>query len=180
MGDWFAENRPSSTGEDWFASNAPVVASAMPAADYSAHQLGQQAQGWPQGPPPVPAWPPSDAAEFQRVQGIKAGALQNLSRVGQVFTECAIGRALGMGTETASELERSGRKDWILRPEYLTPKPGFAQGAAEFLGSFTSTESLALLAGTGGLGALSAQLGNTAVTKAISATFSVDMLKNAC
>jgi Histidine phosphatase superfamily (branch 1) len=92
--------------------------------------------------------------------------------------EGAIGRALGISSETA-ESRREDPSNPLFRFQASTPHPGAARGAAEFASGLTTPENLLLMAGTGGLGALERQLGKGLVSRLVSAGFSADMLHGA-
>lgn len=116
-----------------------------------------------------------------------------LFRVGGVITgdmkgDTAIGRALGFSTEVTPEgrapllnFSNLGAEDLVPFGKSTVGKAarGVVTGAQDFATSLTTPENLLLLAGTGGVGAIAKKLGQTAVSKALSAAFGVDMVTKA-
>ena len=110
------------------------------------------------------------------------------SIVGDMKGDTAIGRALGFSTEVTPEgrapllnFANLGAEDAVPLPSTAVGKAarGVVTGTQDFATGLTTPENLLLLAGTGGVGAIAKKLGQTAVSKALSATFGVDMVTKA-
>ena len=102
--------------------------------------------------------------------------------------DTAIGRALGFSTEVTPEgrapllnFSNLGAEDLVPFGKSTVGKAarGVVTGAQDFATSLTTPENLLLLAGTGGVGAIAKKLGQTAVSRALSAAFGVDMVTKA-
>lgn len=123
------------------------------------------------------------------------GLLEPLHRIGGAIVgdiragDTAIGRALGFDTdvdqtEAAPFLNfgNLGLED-VFSPIKDTgigkAARGVVTGAQDFFTGLTTPTNALIMAGTGGVGAIAKKLGQTFVSKAISAGFSVDMLNNA-
>lgn len=94
------------------------------------------------------------------------------------FREGAIGRALGISSETLAA-KQADPSNPVLRFEAATHEPGPVRGAAKFASGLTTPENLLLGVGTGGIGTLEKQLGGQVVGRLISAGFTGDMLYGA-
>lgn len=110
------------------------------------------------------------------------------SIVGDMQGDTAIGRALGFSTEVTPEgrapllnFSNLGAEDVVPLKNTMAGKAvrGAVTGAQDFATGLTTAENLLMLAGTGGVGAIAKKLGQTAISKALSATFGVDMVTKA-
>lgn len=110
------------------------------------------------------------------------------SIVGDMKGDTAIGRALGFTTEVTPEgrapllnFSNLGAEDIVPLKDTTAGKiaRGAITGTQDFATGLTTPENLLLLAGTGGVGAIAKKLGQTAISKALSATFGVDMVTKA-
>ena len=154
---------------------APPVASTQPAVPFR----------WAMAPP-LPERerpePPSEPTISRREPGF-------LERMKAPFLGpgTALGRAFGTSEEPFEKLrERAPFIRFESALPYMAPESevgkagaGALRGGLEFMSGLTSPETLLLIAGTGGLGALSREIGKKGVAKLLSLGFSAHMLKSA-
>lgn len=109
--------------------------------------------------------------------------------VGDMKGDTAIGRALGFSSEVEPDnraapflnFSNLGLEDAVPARDTKVGKAarGVATGAQDFATGLTTPKNVLLLAGTGGVGTVAKKLGQTAVSKALSAMFGVDMVTKA-
>ncbi|HLG99817.1 MAG TPA: histidine phosphatase family protein [Bryobacteraceae bacterium] len=130
----------------------------------------------PAGPTIGPAAAPSFLERLKRmVLGNPQGAPGE--------TDTPVGRALGISYEAPAEQHTPTTDLPLVRPTALAPGApesvagGIGKGALQFTEGMTTAPNLLMMAGSGGLGVL----GNVSkyLPRAVSAGFSIDMLRNA-
>ena len=151
-----------------------------------------RSSAWMAGAPPSVS---SDVLRPSHHPKISGGP--TISRREPGFLERMISPVLGSGTALGRAFGTSGERYEDMRGNapfvrfesalpYMAPESevgkagaGALRGGLEFMSGLTSPETLLLIAGTGGLGALSREIGKKGVAKLLSLGFSAHMLNSA-